>query len=87
MRSTSASFGNRDDLGSEKLHSAYLSSVRDKVLTYRDKYTGMSLVHYACEYGCTRFLKSICKARGPSALLQMVCQTTRNGKNGFHFVA
>ena len=74
VRSMSASIGNHRDEGSDKLHSPYLSLVKDKVFAYRDKYTGMSLMHYACEYGCLRFIKAVCKARGPYALISMICQ-------------
>lgn len=87
VRSISASAGNHQELGSELLHSAYLLMVKDKVFAFKDKYTGMSLMHYACEYGCTRFLQSVCKARGPKFFLQMVCCQSRNGKNGLHFMA
>lgn len=87
VRSMSASIGNVRDLGSEKLHSAYLYLVKDKVFAYKDKYTGMSLMHYACEYGCTRFLKAVCKARGPHSFVTMLCTPSRTGKNGLHFLA
>lgn len=73
LRSASASLGNRFEIGTEKLHSAYISLVKDRVLTYKQKYTGMILVHYACEYGCSRILRSLCKVRGPRILVQMLC--------------
>ena len=58
IRSLSASLGNIKEVGRDKLHSSYLSLVKQKVLIFKDKYTGMSLVHYACEYGCLRFLRA-----------------------------
>lgn len=87
IRSISASIGNHLDEGSDRLHSPYLSLVKDKVLYHKDKYTGMSLMHYACEYGCLRFLKAICKARGPHTLIRMICEQSHSGKNGLHFMA
>ena len=74
VRSLSASIGNQNDEGTDKLRSPYLSLVKEKVFSYKDKYTGMTLMNYACEYGCSRFLKAVCKARGPQAFIQMVCQ-------------
>ena len=87
VRSLSASIGNHLDEGSDKLHSRYLSAAKPQVFTFKDKYTGMTLMHYACEYGCSRFLKAVCKGRGPQAFIQMVCLPSRTGKNGLHFMA
>ena len=72
-RSYKASLGNRfDDHGNDKLHSQFISLTRDKVLNYKDKYTGMTLMHYSCEYGCLRFLKAVFKARGPNFLIRQL---------------
>ena len=73
VRSVSATIGNQRDSSTDKLHSSYLSLITEKVFFIKDKYTGMTLVHYACEYGCSRFLKALCKALGTQSFVSMVC--------------
>jgi hypothetical protein len=57
------------------------------VLKLQWKYTEMNLCHYAAEYGCKRFLKSIGTIVGESKMLALISKQARSGMNGFHFVA
>ena len=61
--------------------------MKDSVLTWRNKYTGMCLVHYACEYPCQKFLKSLVRVKGAAFTIEQICLQTKNGKNGLHFLA
>ncbi len=52
-----------------------------------DKHTSMNLVHYAAEFGCLKFFKSFLKMVGVNKCLKLFCAESRNGMNGFHFLA
>lgn len=47
----------------------------------------MNLLHYAAEFGCLRFFKSICRVMGLMRTMKLFCTETKNGMNGFHFLA
>ena len=47
----------------------------------------MNLCHYAAEYGCTQFFRSLALIIGDMHLLLLFCKQSHNGMNGFHFLA
>jgi hypothetical protein len=47
----------------------------------------MNLAHFAAEFGCLRFFKSMCRVAGLMRSMKLFCAETRNGMNGFHFLA
>ena len=57
------------------------------VLKLADKHTGMNLCHYAAEYGCTQFLRSVAFVFGESKMLFLFTRQSANGMNGYHFLA
>ena len=73
VRSVNASLGNNLEVEKDKLRSSYLSTMKDNVLTWRNKYTGMHLVHYACEYPCLRLIKSLVKVKGVAFVMDQMC--------------
>jgi hypothetical protein len=72
---------------SDYLQADNVSTYPSTVLIFVEKHTQMNLVHYAAEFGCLRFFKSICRVAGIMRGMKLFCTVTRNGMNGFHFLA
>eukprot|EP00347_Sterkiella_histriomuscorum_P022854 403336902 len=56
-----------------------------QVLNQLDKWTGTSLIHYACEIGNIRFLKDIKKFQGERLLFDLLRNQSKSGKSALHF--
>jgi len=71
----------------DKIKCIYLSTCSSSVFEFKNKFTRMNLVHYACEYSCHRFLRNLSKVKGALFVLEKLSEPSGYGKNGFHFLA